>query len=131
MKKTLEIGLKSTEKRTVLPQDTAQTHGSGSLEVYATPAMIAFMEHTAYTSVEPYLPEGQGTVGTWMDAKHLAATPVGAEVICTSELIEIDRKRLRFSIEVSDGAGVIGTAVHDRFIIDNDKFMDKCAHRLD
>ncbi len=131
MAQTLEIGIKNELTRTVTAQDTALAMGSGGLEVYATVAMIALMEYTAFTAVQPMLePEG-GTVGIYIEANHLAATPVGATVTCTAELVEIDRKRLRFTIEVRDGAGVIGTAVHDRFVIDNAKFTDKCAHRLD
>ncbi len=131
MEKQLVVGVKNTETRIVEAKDTAKAMGSGELEVYATPAMIAFMEHTAFTSVMDCLEPGQGTVGTYMEAKHLAASPVGAEVTCSCELIEIDRKRLRFQIEVCDKSGVIGTAVHDRFIVDNQKFVDKCAKRLE
>lgn len=131
METMLKVGLRGEASRRVELADTAKAMGSGELEVYATPAMIAFMENTAYQSVAGCLEPGQGTVGIYMEAKHLAASPIGAEISCVCELAEIDRKRLRFNIEVRDGAGVIGTAVHDRFIVDNGAFMDKCAHRLD
>ncbi len=130
MGEKLSVGMKHEEVRRVTPEQTAAAMGSGGLEVYATPAMIALMEYTAYSAAAPCLEAGRGTVGTYIEAKHLAATPVGAEVRCTCELIEIDRRRLRFRIEVRDAAGVVGTAVHDRFIVDNAPFMEKCAGRL-
>ncbi|MEG0912930.1 MAG: thioesterase family protein [Oscillospiraceae bacterium] len=126
----LSLGMKNEVARAVDGTNTAKAMGSGALDVFATPAMVALMEYTAYKSVEPFLEENQGTVGAMIEARHLSATPVGMAVVCKSELIEIDRKRLRFEIEVSDSAGVVGTAVHDRFIIDNDRFMEKCLQKL-
>ncbi|MEG1984687.1 MAG: thioesterase family protein [Oscillospiraceae bacterium] len=126
----LSLGMKNEVARVVDGTNTAKAMGSGALDVFATPAMVALMEYTAYKSVEPFLEENQGTVGAMIEARHLSATPVGMAVVCKSELIEIDRKRLRFEIEVSDSAGVVGTAVHDRFIIDNDRFMEKCLQKL-
>ncbi len=126
----LETGIKNEISITVTKEKTAAALGSGMLEVFATPAMIALMEQTACESVAPLLDEGCGTVGTMLEVKHTAATPVGMKVTCKSELIEIDRKRLHFNIEVSDECGVIGTAVHDRFIINNTAFMEKTYAKL-
>ncbi|MEG2677558.1 MAG: thioesterase family protein [Oscillospiraceae bacterium] len=126
----LSLGMKNEVARAVDGTNTAKAMGSGALDVFATPAMVALMEYTAYKSVEPFLEENQGTVGAMIEARHLSATPVGMAVVCKSELIEIERTRLRFEIEVSDSAGVVGTAVHDRFIIDNDRFMEKCLQKL-
>jgi len=99
--------------------------GSGTLPVFATPAMIALMENTAYKSVEDEMEEGAGTVGTLMNVKHVAATPVGMEVTCETKLIEVDRKRLVFEVKAYDAAGVIGEGTHERFIIDNERFLAK------
>lgn len=112
-----------TEK--VTDKNTAKTMKSGELNVYATPAMIALMEQAAYTSVADELEEGQGSVGTLMNVKHISATPVGMEVIAKSELVEIDGRRLVFQVEAFDERGKIGEGEHERFIVDNVKFQQK------
>ena len=114
----------------VTEQQTAKYLGSGELAVFATPCMIALMENTAYKSVQPFLDPGQGTVGTLLNVKHLAATPVGMEVRCETKLIEIDRKRLVFEVKAFDACGLIGEGMHERFIIDNQKFMQKANGKL-
>ena len=124
----LEIGIKHEFSQLVDETNTASAFRSGLLDVFATPAMIALMEYTSYKSVEPYLGEGQGSVGTLVDVKHLAATPIGLQVTCKSELVEVDRRRLRFHVECIDETGeTIGEGFHERFIIDSDKFMEKCG----
>ena len=123
--KTIEPGIKGKQEITVTDRDTAKVYGSGSLEVFGTPAMIALMEKTALTSIEPYLDEGEGSVGTALDVKHTAATPVGMKVTCESELTEADRKRLVFRVTAYDEAGPVGEGTHERFVITNDRFMEK------
>ena len=91
----------------------------------ATPRMIALMENAAYSAVQPKLAQGQSTVGISINAKHLAATPVGLKVWAVATLSEIDRKKLTFTIEAYDEAELIGTAVHERFIIDEERFISK------
>ena len=103
--------------------------GSGELPVYATPAMIALVEETAWRSVAQELEPGQGTVGTKLDFAHLAATPVGRKVRCETTLTGIDRRRLVFSAEVFDEAGKIGEGTHERFIVDNERFLAKADAR--
>lgn len=127
--KHLEVGISANQKQLVTEAVTAKEMGSGELPVYATPSMIALMENTAYTSVSDCLEEGQGTVGTLMNVKHLSATPVGMEVTCETKLIEIDRKRLVFEVKAYDEKGCIGEGVHERFIIDNDKFLTKAESK--
>ena len=121
----LKEGVKGTQEIMVTEENTAKVMGSGALDVFATPAMIALMEKTAWESVQPYLEEGSGTVGTLMNVKHVAATPVGMEVTCETKLIEVDRKRLVFEVKAYDAAGVIGEGTHERFIIDNERFLAK------
>lgn len=121
----MEIGITGTQKITVTEELTAETMGSGLLPVYATPAMIALMENTASQSVQAELESGQGTVGTLINVKHVSATPVGMEVTCESKLVEVDRKRLVFEVKAYDEAGLIGEGTHERFIIDNDRFLSR------
>ena len=109
---------------------SAKTMGSGTLDVFATPAMAALMEKTAWQSIAPYLQEGQGSVGTRLDITHDAATPLGMTVTCKSELIQVDGRRLVFEVTASDKKEIIGRGTHERFIIDNDKFLTKTAAKL-
>ena len=125
----LETGIKGHQTETVTEEKTAATVGSGSLRVYATPAMIALMEHTCLQSVAPELGDGMTTVGTSLDIKHTAPSLVGSEVTCESELIEIDRRRLVFRVRAYDSAGEIGNGTHERFIVDCDKFFEKAEGR--
>jgi predicted thioesterase len=106
-------------------EDTAARYGSGLVEVYATPAMVALMEKTCLTSVLPFLPEGHGTVGVKVDITHNKATPVGMKVTCESTLVEVDRRRLVFELLAYDEKGEIGRGRHERFVIDTRKFMEK------
>ena len=121
----LEKGLKYTATTTVTEDKTAKAMGSGTLDVFATPAMIALMEKAAYKAVADYLDEGCGSVGTYLNIKHLAATPLGMTVRCEAELVEIDNRRLVFSVKAYDEAGLIGEGSHERFIVQNEKFMAK------
>lgn len=126
----METGIKNKLSIKVTDDNTAAALGSGTLRVFSTPAMVALMEKTAWESVSAYLSEGESTVGISLDIKHLAATPVGDTVTCESELVEIDRRRLVFSLKVTDSVDVIGEGRHERFIISNEKFMAKAASKL-
>ncbi len=125
----LLIGLKGSREEEVTGQNTAEAVGSGGLNVYSTPSMIALMEYCAARSVLPFLPDGSSTVGTHLDVKHLSATPVGMTVRCETELVEIDRRRLVFRCRAYDGAGLIGEGTQERFIVDNETFMEKAAQK--
>lgn len=129
-RKTMETGIIGQEELIVNEMNTAEALGSGSLAVFATPAMIALMEKTARLSVTPFLEDGQSTVGTLVNVKHLSASPVGMKITCRTELKEIDRRRLVFHVECSDEAGIIGEGEHERFIIDEAKFMAKTEAKL-
>lgn len=126
----LETGIKNTITIKVTEDLTAAAVGSGVLKVYGTPCMIALMEKTACESVAPYLEEGWGSVGTELNIKHVAATPVGMEVRCESELIEVDGRRLVFSVKVFDEVGLIGEGTHERFTVNNVKFQAKTDAKL-
>ena len=121
----LTVGIKGKEEIAVTDANSAKTMGSGTLDVFATPAMIALLEKTAWKSVAPYLEEGCGTVGTLLNVTHDAPTPLGMKVWCESELTEIDGRRLVFSVAAFDETGKIGGGSHERFIVPNEKFQAK------
>lgn len=126
----MEKGLKGIKEIVVTEEVSAAHIGSGLLPVYATPCMIALIENTAASSVLPYLEAGSGTVGTRVDVAHLSATPLGMKVRVETELTEIDRRRLVFAVRAWDEAGLIGEGIHERFIVDNEKFMRKARAKL-
>ena len=124
MEFNLKNGLKHTEEKIVTMNDTAKVFGSGAAEVFATPMMIGLMEGASMNCVRDYLPEGYSTVGISVNIKHISATAVGKKVWADAELIEIDKKRLVFRVEAFDEDKKIGEGTHERFIIDEKKFMD-------
>ncbi len=127
----LEIGMTGHQELVVTEEFTAKAMGSGELMVFATPAMLALMEKTAYLSVAGALEEGSGSVGTMVHLTHSAASPVGMKVTCDSRLVAVDGRKLVFEIEVKDEAGTIGQATHERFIIFNEKFQAKTDAKLE
>ena len=118
-------GLCHSETLVVEHKDTAAVYGSGSLEVFATPAMIALMEKTCLESVNSKIGEGNTTVGISVNIKHLKASPVGAVIRCDAKLIEVDRKRLVFEVQCFEGESLIGEGIHERFVVDSQRFMEK------
>lgn len=118
-------GICLTLNTVVSEADTAKAYGSGLLEVYATPAMISFMEQTAMELVQDYLPKGYGTVGTKICVEHLKASPVGGKIKCESKLTEIQNRKLIFELRVTENKETIGTGRHERFIIDEERFLKK------
>lgn len=126
----MQKGMTHIETMTVTKNDTAAFYKSGTLEVFATPAMAALMEKTAMNCVAPYLDEGCATVGTSLEIKHTSASPLGAEITCECVLKEIDGRRLVFDVRASDNAGEIGFGTHERFIINAEKFMKKTAEKI-
>lgn len=123
MEFNLNTGLKNKEEKIVSMNDTAKVFGSGAAEVFATPMMIGLMEGAAMNAVKKYLPEGFSTVGTSVNVKHMSATAVGKKVWAEAELVEIDRKRLVFKVDAYDEDKKIGEGTHERFIIEEAKFM--------
>lgn len=126
----LKTGISGECETLVTKELTAEVMGSGELAVYATPAMVALMEKTAYQSVASELEAGMGSVGTRMDVKHVAASPVGMKILCKTELTKIDGRKLVFRVEAYDASGLIGEGIHERFIVDNAKFQEKADGKL-
>lgn len=121
----MKTGIKCVKEEVVTADLTAEVVGSGGLAVYATPAMIRLMEHAAWSCVEDLMEEGFTTVGILMNVKHVSASPIGAHIKAESELIEIDGRRLVFKVVAYDEDGLIGEGVHERFVVNEEKFMSK------
>ena len=109
-------GLRHSETLVVEHKDTAAVYGSGALEVFATPAMIALMEKTCLESVADKIGEGNTTVGIAVNIKHLKASPVGSTIRCEAELVEV---------KCFEGETLVGEGLHERFVVDSQKFMSK------
>lgn len=113
----------------VTEANTAATIGSGKVRVFATPMMIALIEKTAVLSVEPFLMDGQSTVGTRIEVSHLSATPIGMKVLAETEVTQVDRRRIVFSVKAYDEKGLIGEGTHERFVIDLESFQYKANQK--
>ncbi|MGL5674862.1 MAG: thioesterase family protein [Cellulosilyticaceae bacterium] len=123
MKQVLEVGLTYTSQVEVTQDKLASHLGSGTLDVFATPAMIALMENAAMHAVMPAIEEGNDTVGIEINASHLAATKPGKKVKATATLVDIQKRILIFEIVAEDEDKIIGKATHKRAIINVEKFM--------
>lgn len=126
----LKVGIKGKQSLTVREEMLASAIGSGMIEVFSTPYMVALMESTAQLSVADAVGEGNVTVGTKLDISHLAATPLGMGVYAESELVEVDGRRLVFKVAAYDECGIIGEGMHERFIVGAEKFVAKCQAKL-
>ena len=127
----LKEGVKGTQEIMVTEENTEKLMATGALDLFATTAMIALMEKTAWTSVSDELDEGCGTVGISLNVAHSAPTPLGMKVTCESELTGIDGRKLTFYVKAYDEKGVIGEGTHERFIIQNEKFQKKANMKKD
>lgn len=127
MTQKLEKGLSATATTTVTAANTALVMGSGDLEVFATPSMVALMEHAAMTAVAPALPEGSTTVGAEMNTTHIKPSGLGASVTATAILTEVDGRKLTFNVGARDAEGLIGEGVHVRYVVDRVRFMAKLS----
>lgn len=126
----LETGIKGRQEVVVSDANSAKTMGSGTLDVFATPAMTALMEKTAWMSVADQLDEGCGTVGTLLNVTHDAPTPLGMTVWCETELVEVDGRRLVFDVAAYDAKGKIGGGRHERSLSKTRSFRRKRIRRL-
>lgn len=121
----ITIGLIEEEMTVVTEDMTALSVGSGAIDVYATPALIALMESAAVKALDPLLPEGYASVGIHIDIEHIAATPVGEEVRAIAEVIVVDDRRVKFFVRAWDERELIGEGTHTRFVINVNHFLDR------
>ena len=126
----LEIGKKYTAKIKVSESETARIVGSGTLDVLATPKMIALMEEAAYKCIGNDLEEGSTSVGTLMNVSHLSATPIGMDVWAIAEVTNVEGRKISFKVEAYDEKGIIGQGEHERFIVYSEKFISKTYSKL-
>ena len=114
----------TTQEMTVTELHTAEKLGSGTLPVFATPALVAFMENTAMKMLD--LPEGEPSVGISINVQHLKASAVGEKITCTAEITETDGRKHTFALEATDSAGnIIGKGTHERFVVNVEKFLSR------
>ena len=125
MDQNLKIGLTAVEDYLIQSEHAAKHVGSGEVETLSTPAMIAFMEKTARKTVETKLLEGEITVGTRVDIRHMGPVPIGEKLKVTAQLVEIDKRKLTFKVKAEWRNEVIGIGQHERFIVNKEKFLQK------
>lgn len=128
--KPVKLGIKGTAETIVTFDDLALTVGSGSLDVFATPSMVALMEKAACDCLEEYLTADETTVGTEINIKHLSATPETMTVRAEAELHEVNGREFIFNVKAYDEAGLIGEGVHKRFMVNGPAFAAKTKSKL-
>lgn len=121
----LEKGLTYTSRTIVGAANSARTMGSGDLDVFATPSMVALMENAAMNAVASELPEGSTTVGAQINTSHIKPSPLEEEVSATATLVDVDGRKLTFNVVANDSKGLIGEGTHIRFIVDRKKFLSR------
>lgn len=126
----ITVGLKGEARTLAEREDTAQAVGSGSLLVYATPCMVALMEGAACEAIAGCIPEDKTSVGTYMEIRHISATPVGMEVWAEAEVTAVEGSTVTFQVTAYDEAGKIGEGVHKRAVINTQRFLDKTYGKL-
>ena len=119
------IGKTNAAEEFVTEKNTAVALGSGSLKVFATPAMIRLIESAAAELVEKNLPREFTSVGIALNVKHTAPTPLGMKVRAEVKIISVDGRKIIFEVTASDARGEIGRGTHERFIVDREKFQRK------
>ncbi len=123
----LTPGMKGEATTTVVYENTAASVGAGGVEVFGTPMMIALMENASWQAVATSLEEGHVTVGTVVNIRHLGATPLGQQVRATAELTEVDGRRLVFKVEAYDERQKIGGGIHERSIVNLERFLSRIS----
>ena len=123
------IGATGTETELVTYDKLALCVGSGDTEVFATPALAALMEAAAVQAVVPYLEAGQTTVGTRLELSHTAPTPEGMTVAATATVTAVEGRSITFSITAADESGPVGEAIHQRVIVDRERFTARAKEK--
>jgi fluoroacetyl-CoA thioesterase len=125
----LHPGMVGESRSVVTDEMTAATMRSGDVPVFATPAMVALMEEAAVRAIAPALEDGKTSVGVRVDVRHLAATPVGTPVRAQARLTLIEGRRLTFKVQAWDGSEQIGEGIHERMIVEREKFLQRTRNK--
>ena len=126
----LSAGLKGRAELVVGDEHTAPRVGSGRIRVLATPVMINLIEAAALAAVEHLLPAGHQSLGTHLDVRHIAATPVGMKAWASAELVKVDGRTLSFSVEARDEVELIGDGVHERMVVNVERFDQRVQRKV-
>ncbi|HIG40995.1 MAG: thioesterase family protein [bacterium] len=124
------VGLSATINQTVTDSMLANSVGSGSVSVFATPELILLLEKTAVAALDGKLDSGQTTVGSALDVTHLAATPAGMNVSGFARVTEVDGRKLTFEVSAKDDSDEIAEGTHTRFIVEAEKFQKRANSKL-
>lgn len=123
-------GLRGNADLAVGEEHTAPRIGSGKVHVLATPVMINLVEAAALAAVEHLLPAGCQSLGTHLDVRHIAATPVGMRVRASAEVVAVEGRNIRFRVEARDERELIGDGVHDRVVVNVARFDQRVQRKL-
>ncbi len=124
------VGMRGSAALTVGDEHTAPSIGSGKVRVLATPVMINLFEAAALAAVEHLLPSGYQSLGTHLDVRHIAATPVGMGVSATARVTNVDGRVIGFKVEASDEKELIGRGTHERVVVNVAKFDERVQRKL-
>ena len=127
--KQIPIGTKGSKSVKVTEDTLASATGSGAVDVFSTPNLVLLMEEASVEAVKDYLEDGETTVGTMVNIRHLAATPPGLTVTATAVLTEVYGRRLVFEVSAHDGVDIVGQGTHERFVVDRAKFIEKSLRK--
>lgn len=121
----VEVGMRTRWQRTVDGEMTADRWGNKGVSVLATPTLVGLLEMTCVRAIQDQLEPGWSTVGTHIDLRHLKATPVGDTLTLEAEVTEVDGRRVTFKIRAEDTGGVAGEGIHERVLIDLERFLQR------
>ena len=126
----LKAGLVGQAALVVAEEHTAPRVGSGRVHVLATPVMINLIEAAALSAIEHLLPSGHQSLGTLLNVRHTAATPVGMRVSATAEVIAVEGRLVRFRVQARDEKEQIGQGTHERVVVNVAKFDERVRRKL-
>jgi predicted thioesterase len=127
----IKPGLKGSAALVVGEEHTAPRVGSGRVHVLATPVMINLFEAAALDAIERLLPPGQQSLGTILNVRHVAATPVGMRVTALAEVLAVEDRTIRFRVEARDERELIGDGTHERVVVNVAKFDQRVQRKLE
>jgi fluoroacetyl-CoA thioesterase len=123
---SIPVGAKGSFSLVVMPEHLASRFKDVTLPpVLATPVMIMVMENAALNAIKPYLDAGESALGTRVDVRHLAATPVGQHIIGEAKVTRVDGRRIEFSIRATQGSDEIGVGTHERAVVQLSKLSER------